>query len=196
MIRGTAARSNGMQATREEKRLWARYWVTGTIAARNALVEHYWPIAEQNARYWFTRLSHRIDVNDLESLASERLIIAVETYRPIFRTRFSTHATNCIRTSYWRAATLESRNVRMTTKVNLDAIQIGDDLVRPTEIDPDELSRSLERAEYLGWREKEFLRLRAEGLVLREIGERYGITKERVRQVLRRAISEIRRRTA
>ena len=185
-----------MQATREEKRLWARYWVTGTIAARNALVEHYWPIAEQNARYWFTRLSHRIDVNDLESIASERLIIAVETYRPIFRTRFSTHATNCIRTSYWRAATLESRNVRMTTKVNLDAIQIGDDLVRPTEIDPDELSRSIERAEYLGWREKEFLRLRAEGLVLREIGERYGITKERVRQVLRRAISEIRGRTA
>jgi RNA polymerase sigma factor (sigma-70 family) len=185
-----------MRATREEKRLWARYWVTGTIAARNALVEHYWPIAEQNARYWFTRLSHRIDVNDLESIASERLIIAVETYRPIFRTRFSTHATNCIRTSYWRAATLESRHVRQTTKINLDAIQVGDELVRPTEIDPYELRKSLDKAEYLDSRAKEFIQLRAEGFVLREIGAMYGITKERVRQVLNKAIREIRRRTA
>lgn len=183
-----------MQATREEKRLWAKYWVDPTDELRNEIANRNLKILEQNAKFWVNKLYYQFDIGDLRSIGYFRLLKAVASYKLKFKTTFKTHATNCIRREYWRRALMEATRQRRFSPTDpaspkLDASYttlLPDDRI---DILRSSLERCLSRSDE---RTNDIFRLRfSEGLTLRAIGSKHGISKARVDQILARLIKQV-----
>lgn len=84
-------------ATQTIDQLWQRYTKRRTPKLRNALVEHYLPLARSIARHYAERVPATVSVDELESDAMLGLIDAVEKFDPARGFRFSTYATTRIR---------------------------------------------------------------------------------------------------
>ena len=54
------------------------------------------------------------------------------------------------------------------------------------------MKKMTKRREYLEARNKEIRELRRAGLTLREIGEKFGVTRERIRQIESKTMSKLR----
>ncbi len=191
-----------------------------SVEERNRLVEANLPLA---AHFVGLFAPCRADADDLLSAAYLGLIRAAELYRPELGFEFSTYAGGWIKNHIHRAirdadlihvpASLnraERAALRgLRAPASLDAWQTGpggEDVRRPEpaaaeETDTaerrDEANRALGMLECLPRRYREVVRLRAmEGLPLGTIAGRMGLSRERVRQLVRKGLGLLRRRTS
>ncbi len=86
----------GMEAAEVEKK-WAAYRRTRSVAARNALVEHYMPLVDKAAAKMARRLWPRITAEELASAGYRGLIDAVASFDPGRGFKFETYAARRIK---------------------------------------------------------------------------------------------------
>ncbi|MCG3132096.1 MAG: RNA polymerase sigma factor FliA [Phycisphaerae bacterium] len=95
--------------------LWSAYLQNRSTAHRNALVQHYYPLARREASGFRKRCTARFDLDDVLCAAGEGLLAAVMTYDPAFQTRFETYAAHRIRGAildWWRSQDAQPRLLR------------------------------------------------------------------------------------
>jgi RNA polymerase sigma factor (sigma-70 family) len=157
-----------------------------------------WKAARDAARYY------GIPADELGDLASEAflgIVRAAQKYDPAHGTRFITYATPWARQFCQRYWLVRRRKGFTAVGDRVPSFApAGDDGTPAAEflggrdsrdpVSPSDLARLLDD---LGERERSFVRLRFfDGMKLREIAERFGVTKERVRQVLVAALRRLR----
>jgi len=172
--------------------LWQAYWAQEKpIELRNELIERHFVFVEQSAKYWVNRIWPPIEIDELRGLAEFWLIYAVEHWDPDRGSTFRTYARDCINTHYILEAKREAR--RRSRFFQISKCEMDQPTFDPPYEDPlPNPATYFERAG-LGDRERDVLRLRYyDGLMLREIGDRYGLTKQRIRQILDRSIQKLR----
>lgn len=142
--------------------------------------------------------SREVDWDDARGEAFYALVRAVEGFNPWFGFRFSTYACNAIRRALIHLG-------RKTTQYRI-RFPVGHDpaFEEPVEVDEnselymDRLTRALEQnlAELTDREamilDRRFPRDGGEAMTLGEVGEAIGLSKERVRQIQRRALSKLR----
>jgi RNA polymerase sigma factor (sigma-70 family) len=172
--------------------LWQAYWDQGEpVELRNELVERHFVFVEQSAKYWVNRLKPQIELDELRGLAGFWLIYAVENWDPARGASFKTYARDCINTHYFLEAKREGR--RRSRFFPISQSEMDSPVYdAPIEDPPPDLAGII-KASDLDVREREIIRLRYHGgLLLREIAERYGLTKERIRQIIEESLQKIR----
>jgi RNA polymerase sigma-B factor len=120
---------------REDRRLFERYHVHGDVAAREALVERFLPLARQLARR-YQRAGEPLD--DLVQVASLGLLKAIDRFEPGRATAFSSFAVPTILGELKRHFRDRGWSVRVPRDLQELAVR--------TERVTDELSRGLGRA--------------------------------------------------
>ncbi|KAA0222432.1 MAG: sigma-70 family RNA polymerase sigma factor [Planctomycetota bacterium] len=164
--------------------LWNAFLEDRSTAHRNALVQHYYPLARRQASQFRKRCTARFDPDDVLCAAGEGLLAAVMTYEPAFQTRFETYAAHRIRGAildWWRSEDAQPRMLRCFERRRRSAwTQISCEQGRPAQ---DE-----ELAARLGLTRLEFARLSARKLARERIsmdqrghGELAGSEEERPR---------------
>jgi RNA polymerase sigma factor (sigma-70 family) len=191
------------------------------VSDRNQLVEENLPLASH-----FVGLiaPHRADADDLLGAAYLGLIRAAELYRPELGFEFSTYASGWIRSHIQRAIqgadlihvpTHLDREERAALRgrlapASLDGVRTGprggEDVRAPEpaateETDSaerrDEAALAVGMLERLPGRYREVVRLHVmEGLSLREVARRVGVSGERVRQLVRKGLGLLRQQGA
>jgi RNA polymerase sigma factor (sigma-70 family) len=145
----------------------------------------------------------RDDYEDYVSLAQLTLTKAAKAFNPLRGVKFSTYVINAINKELYRERDRRMTQSRSRYTISLDSLEKDkstifaqrDDTLRVD--DQDEQRTRLRQARRaisrLPQRDREIVRLRLSGVTLREIGERYGISNERVRQVYEAGLRRVRR---
>ena len=113
--------------------LWAEYYRTRSIEARNALVEAYRPLVRVVVRQAFKHLPASIDRDDLQSYGCIGLMQAVERFDSTKGAAFETYAGHRIRGAFrderrlveWVPRTVREEGTPVTKMVSLDA-EVGE----------------------------------------------------------------------
>lgn len=182
--------------TNKEKLLWEKFSAAqrGDREAREFLIQeniglvHKW--AKRYYRYAQTIPALTYDDIFLEGVYG--LIKAIEKFKP-WKARFSTYATIWIKQSIRRFIQKEKAQMRgrvypQVSEEEEEINVIEETIPSPEETsspNKEELSKRIEYAN-IPQRSKDILHMYfLEGLSLREIGERVGLSKERVRQLIK-----------
>lgn len=182
--------------TNKEKLLWEKFSAAqrGDREAREFLIQeniglvHKW--AKRYYRYAQTIPTLTYDDIFLEGVYG--LIKAIEKFKP-WKARFSTYATIWIKQSIRRFIQKEKAQMRGRVYPQVSEEEEEINIIEETIPSPEEtsspnkeeLSKRIEYAN-IPQRSKDILHMYfLEGLSLREIGERVGLSKERVRQLIK-----------
>lgn len=92
MTRSTGRKHHTRPAPEIEAALFAAYYATRSVAARNAIVEAFVPFAIDAARRFHATLPPCVILEDVESSAMLGLMRAVEMFDPAHNVRFTTYA--------------------------------------------------------------------------------------------------------
>lgn len=203
--------------SREEDAALVAKAQAGDIAARTELVNRHvrfiWKMASN-----FARKRRNCRPEDVVGAATEAFIKAIEKFDTSYGTRLTTYAgRGCINTMnrYWFHATqivrvpataLLEDSTREKAQRALCNIQQADDATRgmPVYIHNDaadedrerELQYAREAMAELDLRTQEVIALRLDGAILAKIGAKFGITKERARQIEEAGYIKIRKAVA
>lgn len=79
------------------KQLWADYKQSGAIAHRNALMEHYLPVARYHAERMRVKLPKEVETDDVMSVAVLGLMDAIKSFDPDRGVKFETYSAARIR---------------------------------------------------------------------------------------------------
>ena len=143
------------------------------------------------------------DREDLLSLAHLALTNAARHFDPNRGFKFSTYAINAIKHAMHSEFARRTRKSRTGTRVSMS--HLPQDtlpcLMRPDDplgVDArDEIEVKLQKVREairnLPERDLEIVRLKMSGATLKDIGEQFGVSKERVRQVILQCVDRIRR---
>lgn len=160
------------------------------LALRNRGISANYPLVLDCVKRHSQRLNRSLDKAHLIERGYLSLINAVDGFDPWMGYRFSTYACNAITRSFYNR-TQVMRNFIPLDEVNDD--EIGSELPDDTELWLERLDRALQ-SNSLTLKEKEVLRLRFhEKLTLKEVGNLWELTKERVRQIQIEAFNKLRR---
>ncbi len=110
-----------MISERDAEELFRQYRLTGDVALRNKLVEHYFYIAEILAKKFSGR---GVEYDDLLQIASEALIAGVEKFDPALGNRFTTYITPTITGNIKNYFRDYSRSVRLPRRVYAVAAKV------------------------------------------------------------------------
>ncbi len=149
------------------------------LALRNRGISANWPLVLNCVKRHAERFTMRLDRAQLTERGYMSLIYAVDGFDPWKGYRFSTYACNAITRSFFNRVHV------IRPVISIDEV---DDIGEATTNDDYELwlerLRILLRSNNLSTREKEVLQYRFhEKLTLKEVGARWELTKERVRQI-------------
>jgi RNA polymerase sigma factor (sigma-70 family) len=139
-------------------------------------------------------LSYRgnLTLNELYSLGVERLFIVIEGFNPFYNFAFSTYAFHALRRHFYTQIKRNKDKVLFEDSKALDTAKSYD--THQNEFDKQKIIHTvLQTVECLDERDKFIIQNRFfEQKTLKELGERLGITKERVRQIEIRSLRILR----
>lgn len=211
----------GKYMTREEERAYIELAQAGNIEARNRLIETNWPFIWSRCIAFVGR-RQRYKAEDLVGEAVLGYVAAIEKYDATRGTRLSTVGSwyifnalanfersnrSVIRVPHWILVPAKNKpprqrfvdQAKQCLRVGVIEGGIAGNLVRNNRIEPTEaidattvreIDAALPRLET---RLRDLLDMRfTRGMTLHEIGERLGVTKERARQLERKALRDVR----
>jgi RNA polymerase sigma factor (sigma-70 family) len=185
---------------REELR---RELVAETIGARNLLIEKNIHLARWAVRQAVRKAACSVDIKELESEAHYALVRSVMCFNADYGTQFSTYAGRAIfkqlRTRVFRETGYHMRNCAYEAERDKEDAAVDISRDADESILQSDLHEALETGvSGLDSKEREVVRLRfpldcrAVALTLEEVGNRLGVTKERVRQIQNKALIKLR----
>jgi len=194
----------------EESQLFSQYQ-QGDVRAGQKIVEAWLPLFVKIAREFHTRYNFQ-----LEDLIQEANLGAIEALRGFDpqKGRFSTYAVWHVKRRLWKCTQLNrglsrlpshfanhaDRKLLSPTSLALATRTQGADLTKVNVSAPPEDPHGMreyrqlfeERLPRLREREQQIMRQRLNGDTLQEIADRYGISKERVRQIFVKSAATMR----
>lgn len=186
------------QLTREQELDLIRQWRDGNRRAGDTLYRYFLPFINKQA--------HRrgyMDFDDAVQIASIGFTRALMSFEEDRGCRFATHLKWAVRASYsdnrdprYLKNRMEEVTI-MDAPVNDDGATMADQLVEPSvpDYDRESVVRALVRElASLRPREKFVMVARMTGSTLETIGEHYGVSKERIRQIEAKALDTLRKR--
>lgn len=120
-------------AKRQVKQWWVQYKRDGSEAARNKLVEHYWPLVRQMAVRLRAGLADGVEVDDLVSAGTVGLIEALAAFDPFRGVQFEAYCSRRLRgamldelrTLDWAPRLVRRRERAVREAVQSIAVQLG-----------------------------------------------------------------------
>lgn len=153
-------------------------------------VEDFLPLAYHHARVY----ASGFDRQEARDVFTDAVIYAVRSYDPGRGASMRTHVINCMHW-YRRFLMGRSNQERFERRMTPFSVRVNATRIPGREpVDPDAKIDAPVLLSKIDGRSREILEARLQGDTLQEAGDRFGISKERVRQIEERTLTKLRSR--